>query len=196
MANKLFKKILGFTAVVAVIFVVGGVAVWIGPELANGIWQGIKPEEDLDSEAVEAEIITEINQVRKDEGLQPLETNDDLDKAAEQQSDWMANNSVLTHQSPAGGPKDRIQQHYSCDRIGENVAQNHYYEFVITDSGEKEIYKSNEALGEAIARQWENSSRHYDVLTSKFDETAVAVTPVKTGEDGGYVVYATQVFCG
>lgn len=124
---------------------------------------------------MEAEVLSRINQIRQDEGLQPLRVNRPLAAVARGFSRQMAVENFFSHDSPSGETfEDRIRNaRLEFARIGEN------------------IYKCNNLPkpAEGSVKAWMNSSGHRkNVLTAEYTETGIGVWKV------GKSYYFTQDF--
>jgi len=158
---------------VSLVFLFGAVVYSSGGLSAGGSY---------DESAVKAEVIKEINDERRSEGLAPLEHSDRLESQADQWSATMASEKQLYH--------GQVQ----CAPGAENVAQTAWLQRVETESGTT-THSTSESLGEGLAKQWLNSESHRaNILSPQFSTTGVGIE--KTEVDGVDRVYATQRFCG
>ncbi|HEX8289710.1 MAG TPA: CAP domain-containing protein [Pyrinomonadaceae bacterium] len=118
-----------------------------------------------------------INEKRKDQGLKPLEWNENVAKVARLHSQDMANNKFFSHTGRDGSSVDDRADSIGLSKwraIGENIAYNRGY---------------NQPVEFAVER-WMLSPKHkQNLLDDRWQESAVgiAVTP-----EGTY--YFTQVF--
>jgi uncharacterized protein YkwD len=107
-----------------------------------------------------------VNQERARNGEQPLQTNSDLQQAAEGHSQDMIAEDYFEHVTPAGvGPAERVQQTgyipaNTAWSIGENIAWATSYL----------------ATPEAIVTAWINSPEHLEnILESKYRDSGIGV---------------------
>ena len=158
---------------VSLVFLFGAVAYSSGGISAGG---------EYDQSEVKAEVIDEINEERRSQGLAPLEHSERLESQADEWSATMATDKELYH--------GQVQ----CAPGAENVAQTAWQQAIETESG-SEYHGTSESLGEGLAEQWLNSQGHREnILSPKYSATGVGIQ--KTEVDGVERVYATQRFCG
>jgi len=128
-----------------------------------------------DIAALEQEVVRRINAIRRERGLQPLATNDELGQIARDYSCLMAREDFFSHTGPAGGTvADRVREAGIAYRlVGENLARN-----------------TNAADPVAVAVQgWMDSPGHREnILREGFAETGVGACR----EGSRY--YFTQIF--
>lgn len=143
---------------------------------------GLSAGGNYDESEVKAEVIDEINEERRSQGLAPLEHSERLESQSDQWSATMASEEKLYH--------GQVQ----CAPGAENVAQSAWLQRIETESGTA-YHSTSESLGEGLAQQWLNSEGHRaNILSPRFSVTGVGIE--KTEVDGVERVYATQRFCG
>lgn len=122
---------------------------------------------------LEQAIFNQVNEVRKEKGLPPLEYNEDLAQMAREHSEEMATDRKLSH--------DGFSERFDAARakipglsaLGENVAMNFPQEDIVSDT----------------LRKWMNSPVHRTNILRPNKITGVGVA--RAG-DGSY--YFTQIF--
>ena len=125
--------------------------------------------------AIEREIVQRINDIRREQGLQPLEVDQELARVAHDYSCRMARQDFFSHIGPDGETvADRVREAGKEYRlVGENLARN-------TNAREP---------AEVAVQGWMDSPRHREnILRPGFIETGVGVCR----EGARY--YFTQVF--
>lgn len=116
--------------------------------------------------AAEGEVLSAINAERANYGLQPLEYNGLLTRAARGHVDDMVSNNIFSHIGSGGGTAaDRARQvGYQYCIVGENISMGH-------------------ASIQAAVLGWMASKGHRDnILNRKFDEIGIGI-----GEGARYV---------
>lgn len=127
------------------------------------------------TDKMEASIHTQINQIRKTQGLEPLKANEKLARVAREYSRQMAAKNFFSHYGPAGDSvADRVRTVGVVYRlVGENLAK--------TVNAPKP--------DQVAVRGWMNSPGHRaNVLRREFSESGIGVW--RTGN----TYYLTQVF--
>jgi len=120
----------------------------------------------------EREVIRLVNQIRVENGLSELETDEELSRVARIKSQDMKDNGYFSHTSPTyGSPFDMMQSFgISYSSAGENIAK-------------------GQSSPQAVVNAWMNSSGHRaNILNSSY--TAIGVGYVAGGN------YWTQLFVG
>ncbi|RIB02374.1 CAP domain-containing protein [Gigaspora rosea] len=105
----------------------------------------------------EQKMLDLVNTERRKAGVSPITLNSDLCSVAQDHSDFMSKNNILTHDDPAGSLGNRFTQHgYSFSNAGENVAEGFKDEV-------------------SVMKGWMNSPGHRaNILSSKFKEGGFA----------------------
>lgn len=130
------------------------------------------PQLDSSVSAYEEEVIRLVNNIRQQNGLQPLTANWELSRVARYKSQDMLENGYFSHNSPTyGSPFQMITAFgLSYRTAGENIAKGY-------------------ASAQAVVNGWMNSSGHRaNILNSSYKQIGV-----------GYVAqghYWTQMFIG
>lgn len=133
------------------------------------------PDTGIDNDAVsdyEKEVVTLVNEIRKEYGLSELKLNTELSAVARAKSQDMKNNQYFSHTSPTyGSPFDMMKTFgISYRTAGENIAMGY-------------------RTPEAVVDGWMNSEGHRaNILNSSFSEIGVGY--VSSGN------YWTQMFIG
>ena len=142
-----------------------------------------------DSEQLRQLLYEKINGLRIERGCSPLQLNDTLKKAAQLHSEYMSENSELTHEekkSRYATPEKRVksQKGKNLDAIGENVYQSGPHDFPLNK-------KQLNSIAENAFEWWKNSPGHY----------ANMINPEYSLGDFGFsvnpstkIIYATHVF--
>jgi len=130
------------------------------------------PQTDSKVSAYEAEVIRLVNEIRKENGLQPLTANWELSRVARYKSQDMKDKGYFSHTSPTyGSPYQMIRAFgLSFRTAGENIAKGY-------------------STPQAVVNGWMNSSGHRaNILNASYKQIGV-----------GYVAqgnYWTQMFIG
>ena len=130
------------------------------------------PQTDSKVSAYEAEVIRLVNEIRKENGLQPLTANWELSRVARYKSQDMKDKGYFSHTSPTyGSPYQMIRAFgLSFRAAGENIAKGY-------------------STPQAVVNGWMNSSGHRaNILNASYKQIGV-----------GYVAqgnYWTQMFIG
>lgn len=147
------------------------------PQISNPdlIYPGqvlIIPQTDSKVSAYEAEVVRLVNEIRKENGLQPLTANWELSRVARYKSQDMKDKGYFSHTSPTyGSPYQMIRAFgLSFRTAGENIAMGY-------------------STPQAVVNGWMNSSGHRaNILNASYKQIGV-----------GYVAqgnYWTQMFIG
>ncbi|WP_247729320.1 CAP domain-containing protein [Halovivax limisalsi] len=145
------------------------------------------------SDHVEDFIHHEVNEIRSERGLEPLDWDARIASVARAHSADMAAREYFAHENPDGqSPLDRFQTTGDyCRRYGENIAQSWVDRPVRLDDGDVETYETAEAAAQGLVEQWMNSPPHREaILSSNWDRAGVGVYLTGSGK-----IYATQNFC-
>ncbi len=129
---------------------------------------------------VELAIHDEINEIRAEHGLEPLEFDEQLAGVARGHSEDMAENDYFSHTSPDGSTVgDRYADAgVSCQAWGENILYNYHSD------------ESPEVAAQKSVEMWMNSDGHREnVLSDRWDSQGIGVTVAADGR-----LYATQNF--
>lgn len=126
-------------------------------------------------------IIEQTNEFRKKQGLEPVEKNTALTKAARYFADYMARTDEYGHQADDKTPAQRAKNHgYDYCIVLENIA----WQYRSTGFAARE-------LAEEFFQGWKNSPEHRkNMLHPAVTETGVAVA--RSSDTGKY--YAVQMF--
>ena len=144
----------------------------------------------FDQEFAENETLRQINDIRQERGLDPLEPNEALRVASREHSRDMLERSYFSHESPDGTtPHERIMVYdSSCRATGENLFLTYWDRPLEGD----ERIESNEQLAEALVEGWMDSEGHREnILRDMWSSSGVGIVISEDGE-----VYATHKFCG
>ncbi|KYH26726.1 cysteine-rich secretory protein family protein [Halalkalicoccus paucihalophilus] len=139
---------------------------------------------DVTSDEVEAEIHTQVNEIRAEHGLSQLEHDDEIAAIARTHSQDMNEREYFSHTNPEGeSPADRFGNLYpsECRAVGENLA---YIQTGFGSGG------SAEEIAERIVQGWMDSEGHREnILREGWDTEGIGVYMA----DGR--IDATQNFC-
>lgn len=144
--------------------------------------------QEIDPDAIESAIHDEINRVRQDRGISPLEDNEQVATAAEEHSAEMAAAGTIYH-------GDIENRYSSCNSMGENVAYTYANENVRTDYNGVVNYHGNETrIAKGLVQGWMHSEGHREnILRAEWSSEGIGV--VIDDSSGEIRVYATQGFC-
>jgi len=118
------------------------------------------------------EIISLVNQARKDEGLKPLMKNDLLVKSAEMKANDMKDKEYFEHISPEGVPPWFFveQAGYKYKTVGENLAEGFF-------------------SAQSVHQGWMNSPGHRaNILSPDFREIGVAIVESQLNGRRNYLI--------
>lgn len=130
------------------------------------------PGKDATADAYEAEVIRLVNEIRVQNGLQPLKTNWELSRVARYKSQDMVDKHYFSHTSPTYGSPFQMMKAFglSYRTAGENIAY-------------------GQRTPQEVVNAWMNSSGHRaNILNSSY--TQIGVGYVANGN------YWTQMFIG
>ncbi len=130
------------------------------------------PGKDATADAYEAEVIRLVNEIRVQNGLQPLKTNWELSRVARYKSQDMVDQHYFSHTSPTYGSPFQMMKSFgiSYRTAGENIAY-------------------GQRTPQEVVNAWMNSSGHRaNILNSSY--TQIGVGYVANGN------YWTQMFIG
>jgi uncharacterized protein YkwD len=156
----------------------------------------IKPE-SLNEVLLQQLILQQIDSIRKAEGVQKLESDTILTKAAKDQSAWMLNNDKVSHSQPGPSKKTvnkRVEYYggkgYLC---GENTASTYVHELMMVRKNRKQQYYNYtyQELADELISLWYGSEDHYQNIINPyygFTGIWIMVNPVT------HRVFAAQVF--
>ncbi|MFC4247979.1 CAP domain-containing protein [Natribaculum luteum] len=137
-------------------------------------------EERTYAAQVELAIHDEVNEIRAEHGLDPLEFDEQLAGVARGHSEDMAENDYFSHTSPDGSTVgDRYADAgVSCQAWGENILYNYHSD------------ESPEVAAQKSVEMWMNSDGHREnILSDRWDSQGIGVTVAADGR-----LYATQNF--
>ncbi|OWY23915.1 CAP domain-containing protein [Sphingobacteriales bacterium UPWRP_1] len=139
-------------------------------------------------------LLEQINQLRNKKGAKPLNPDELLAKAANEQNNYITAKSKLSHEQTNAQMRD-VQKRVAYfggdyDMVGENLQ---LFGFMVTTRGRNATieYTTYEQAAEGMLQNWERSKPHYENLVRKeFTRagTAIGFNKDKTG------FYATQVY--
>jgi hypothetical protein len=134
-----------------------------------------------DFEQVAAVIVAETNAFREEQGLKPVEANDELLDAAGYFADYMARTDKYSHTADGKAPSERAVEHgYDYCLVSENIA------YVYSSAG-----FSSEELAEKMVEGWKESPEHRkNMLEPAVTEVGVALA--HSGRSGNF--YGVQMF--
>lgn len=175
---------------------IDGVTSWAG---------GLLEDHEINKTKIEREIHQKINERRRANGLEGIEMDTDLRRAARSHSNTVSEEENIVIEGPVG---ESLQEQYADHGIecrvpvgdgsystgAANYGYTYAWENVETDRG-KTVYHSNEQeVAEGIVNQWMNDSGSQDViLTDYWRSEGIGVSVVEV--DGKTRVYVTQYFC-
>lgn len=161
--------------------------------------------DNLNQSEIEQNIHYFINEQRKQNGLNPIDFDTDLQQVARYHSENMAEDGFFAHTSPNGETiEDRYQQFgYEC-RVptegnryltgAENIAYTYAYADVEMNGGLESNDGNETKIAQMIVTQWMNSEGHREnILTQNWRQEGIGV--YITDVDSKTRVYATQNFC-
>jgi len=150
---------------------------------------GMLEPEEIESEAVEDELLTMINEKRNQAGVARLTVNEGLQAQTERHTELMIRHEELAHTVGGSTTSQRLTA-AGCEAGGENAAGSEIRENILVDG--EEIYTGDEeAVAETLYRSWINSSEHREnMLNGRW-----ALTGLSVGIDENGTVYASQTFC-
>lgn len=170
---------------IGVLFVAGlvGTGVPMIDETANAgagaIDDFASPSYAEDESELRSEIHREINTVRSERGLEPLQLNSDVSGVAKSHSEDMYEYNFFSHYNQDGqNPVDRLQEeNVQCLTPAENLAY-------------REDYTSPQSAAKDIVSQLMDSSSHREnILSEQYRSEGIGV------EIRGSSVWVTQMFC-
>lgn len=135
------------------------------------------------------ELAEKVNELRASKGQKPLMFDAILQKAAENQSEYMAQNNVLTHEQElekTATPKKRVLVYggVAFEVVGENVL---FVSPRVFPLSKKELGE----LAEEMFQAWKNSPKHYqNMIYGKYELGDFAFSISQSSKN----IYATQVF--
>jgi uncharacterized protein YkwD len=179
------RALFSFEFFVILAVIGGGVFVALNWDQVSGYTES----PSYDEQKVEELIFEKINEIRVENNLSELETNNALNAAADSHSQDMVNREFFAHENPDGlEPKDRMRlSGVQCQSGGENIAQSYWNENV---DGFGRI-STNQQLAEHLVEMWMESDGHRKIiLKSHWDLTGIGLK--STSDDK---IYATQKFC-
>ncbi len=130
------------------------------------------PQIDSNVSGFEAEVIRLVNDIRRENGLQPLTANWELSRVARYKSQDMLDNRYFAHNSPIYGSPGQMVKAFglSYRAVGENIAKGY-------------------STPQAVVTGWMNSSGHRaNILNASYKQIGVGY--VSSGN------YWTQMFVG
>lgn len=130
------------------------------------------PSKDTTVSSYESEVVRLVNEIRTQNGLNPLKENWELSRVARYKSQDMKDNNYFSHTSPVYGSPFQMMKSFgiSYRSAAENIAK-------------------GQSTPQAVVNAWMNSSGHRaNILSSSYTEIGVGY--VKSGN------YWTQMFIG
>ena len=155
------------------------------------------PEPVVSPASVEYLVYQRVNYLRTSRGYDRLPLNESLRAVARYHSEGMASEGELGHEGPGGETlADRLARFdVDCESSTETVGRIVAGAPVQDSNGETVRYDTAEEVAKAVVRDWmDRPTPRSEILRLEWTEVGVGVRTVE-GEDGGTVVYATQVFC-
>lgn len=151
----------------------------------------------FNSQYIESKILKEVNNYRKNKGLNKLEEVNDLKKDARLHSKDMAIRDFYSHQNPDGeGPKERIGDLSYCSVYSENIHKLYAgKEIEIYSTGEETTIENQDKLVEYMIKDWKASEGHNKNLIDKDVEYSGVGTYIEQKEEK-LIVYVTHKMCG
>ena len=119
------------------------------------------PQLDSSVAAYEAEVIRLVNEIRQENGLQPLSANWELSRVARYKSQDMRDNGYFSHNSPTYGTPFQMIKAFglSYRAAGENIAKGY-------------------PTPQAVVNGWMNSSGHRaNILNASYTQIGVGYVP-------------------
>lgn len=129
---------------------------------------------DLSKNDWRAEMLNNLNSVRRSAGQPPLRTNNRLNNAAQRHSDDMARNQFMSHTGSDGSTMGQriTATGYSFSRAGENVAR-----------GQRDV--------SGVMNSWVNSPGHYGNIIGQFTEVGFGLATDRDGRRSWTQKFAT-----
>lgn len=132
----------------------------------------------LDTNVIEQEILRLVNKQRIDNGLIPLQSDEQLQSCAREHSADMLANMKLSHVSKGKLPAERVK--LACPKLFFGVFENIAY-----CKGKNEI-----EIAETLVNTWMDSDGHKkNILTADINYTGIGVSPESTDD----IYYVTQL---
>lgn len=132
----------------------------------------INDNSDNESDNLNKKMISLINNFRSQNEMEPLEINNAIDKTAALQAKYMCKNKRLTHSSPGGNLKERLEaNNFKAVNFGENIAKQENNDY------------------EEVARLWMQSKEHRKNILGDFSYTGIS-----TCQDSDGSRYWVQIF--
>jgi uncharacterized protein YkwD len=127
-------------------------------------------------------IMDKTNEFRRQDGKEPVKSNDNLTKTAQYFADFMARTDEYGHEADGKKPADRAKEHgYEYCIVLENIA------YLYRSSGLKA-----QELSEQFFEGWKNSPGHRkNLLDPDVTETGVAIA--QSAESGYYLLRSADV---
>ena len=153
--------------------------------------------EEIRSEHVEDFIHHEVNEIRADHGLEPLEWDGTIASVSRAHSGDMAERGFFSHENLDGeSPFDRFDTVADyCEQYGENIAQSWVDRPVEADDGSTVRHETAQSIAEGLVGQWMDSTPHREAILESSDNVSwdrggIGVYITDDGE-----VFATHNFC-
>ncbi len=164
---------------------------------AVGDWEDPGPSDRFDRRELEENVLEYTNEMRRSEGLTPLDDNNVMVEAARSHSRDMAAHGYVGHTNSEGETEeDRLAQFEgdTCpDEVGENAAVA-YYGVREHDPWQNEtvVNRDESDIARSLVHSWMASPPHREnLLSSSYSSVSVGVYV-----SAGSAVFGTQMFCG
>ena len=149
----------------------------------------------IDNKLLNKFVLQEVNALRKKKKVAPLDNEILLVPAANDHTNYMSSNDVMTHYQKykiKKTPKNRVDFYgEQFDRVGENVQVNHVKNKLKVKRKEKAIETYSE-LAKSLVYNWEHSPPHYkNIITPDYKTT---YTSIQVNDEGR--IFACQLFGG
>ncbi|WP_290812803.1 CAP domain-containing protein [Halovivax sp.] len=158
----------------------------------NGSYDGERAT--IETADVEAFVHHEVNEVRAEHDLEPIEWDGTVASVSRAHSVDMSERDYFAHTNPDGeDPMDRFREVADyCRGYGENIAMTWADREVQSDGGDTVgPYETAEAVAEGLVGQWMDSPDHREaILDEDWDRGGVGVYLTDDGQ-----VFATHNFC-
>ena len=152
----------------------------------------------IDFSKLEQLVLGKVNELRDSLKLHSLEKDEILNKAALDQSDYIARIKKLSHNQQTWNKKTpyyRVSYYGGThSNVGENIAFTHFNKRSKNKEGKKIIENNTlESIAESLFQGWKNSSGHYaNMIHPDYFTTGINFSVNKKSKR----IYATQVFGG
>lgn len=163
----------------------------------SGDWEDPGPSDRFDRGEIERQVLEYTNEMRRSEGLEPLDANDVMVEAARNHSRDMAAHGYVGHTDSAGRAADdrlkRFEDNTCPNNHGENAAVAFYgvREHDPWQNGTV-VNRDESDIARSLVHSWMASPPHRaNLMSNSYGSVAVGVYV-----SGGSAVFGTQMFCG